>query len=76
MTPETISVEVDAETARAFSTTSAEDRRKLELLLGLRLRELTLNPPRSLQQVMDQIGRNAESLGLTPEVMQSLLNDE
>lgn len=76
MTFETISVEVDAETARAFSTTSAPERRKLELLLSLRLRELTQSPPRTLQQVMDQIGQNAESCGLTPQVLQSLLNDE
>lgn len=76
MSSETISLEIDAETARAFSATSAEERRKLELLLGLRLRELTLSSPRTLQQVLDQIGHNAELRGLTPEIMQSLLNDE
>jgi hypothetical protein len=37
----TISLEVDADTARAFAAASVEDRRKLELLPGLRLRELT-----------------------------------
>ncbi len=76
MSSETISVEIDAETAQAFSTTSAEDRRKLQLLLSLRLRELTFNPPRPLQQVMDEISRNAELRGLTTSAVQSLLNDE
>jgi hypothetical protein len=76
MDTETIFVEVDADTARAFSSAPAPDRRKLELLLGLRLRELTVNPPRPLQQVMDDMSRQAESRGLTSEILQSLLNDE
>ena len=33
----TISLEVDADAARAFAAASEEDRRKLQLLLGLRL---------------------------------------
>lgn len=76
MTTETISVEIDADTARAFSTASAEDRHKLQLLLSVRLRELTLDPPRPLQQVMDEISRNAELRGLTSEAAKSLLKDE
>jgi hypothetical protein len=76
MSTETVSFETDAETARAFASASAEDRRKLELLLSLRLRELTSAPLRPLGQVMDEISRNAEKRGLTPEVLESLLNDE
>ncbi len=72
----TISVEVDAETARAFSAASEEDRRKLQLLLRLRLRELTASPSRPLKDVMDDIGRNAEVHGLTPAILESLLRDE
>ena len=72
----TISLEVDADTARAFSTASAEDQRKLQLLLGLRLRELTVRPARQLNEVMDEIGRHAEASGLTPEILESLLRDE
>ncbi len=76
MTTEIISVEVDADAARIFSTTSPEVRRKLELLLNLRLRELTDNPSRPLQDVMDEISRGAERRSLTPEVLQSLLDNE
>jgi hypothetical protein len=32
-------------------------------------------PPKSLQQVMDEIGAAAEARGLTPEILASLLND-
>lgn len=76
MATATISLEVDAAAARAFATASPEDRRKLQLLLSLRLRELTARPARPLKEVMDEIGRNAEARGLTPEILESLLHDE
>ena len=76
MTTETISLEVDAATARAFSSASAEDQRRLQLLLGLRLRELTACPARPLSEIMDDIGQTAEARGLTQETLESLLRDE
>ena len=76
MATATISIEVDADTARVFSEAPAEERRKLQLLLGLRLRELTAGPTRPLKEIMDEIGTRAEARGLTPEVLESLLHDE
>jgi hypothetical protein len=76
MATATISIEVDADTARAFHEASTEDQRKLRLLLGLRLRELTAGPVRPLKEIMDEIGRQAEARGLTPEVLEALLRDE
>jgi len=73
MATATISLEVDKETAQAFSTASPDDRKNLQLLLGLRLRELTARPARPLKEVMDEIGRSAEARGLTPEIVESLL---
>jgi hypothetical protein len=76
MSTTSIALEVDDETARAFSAASDEERRKLRLLLRLRLKELTTRPSRPLQLVMDEIGRSAEALGLTPKILESLLRDE
>jgi hypothetical protein len=76
MATATIPLEVDTETARAFAAASPEDRRRIQLLLGLRLRELTMHPARLLKEVMDDIGRHAEASGLTPEILESLLRDE
>lgn len=75
MSTQTISFETDADTAKAFAAISGEDRRKLELLLSLRLRELTSSSARPLDQVMDDTSRNAEQRGLTAESLQSLLNN-
>ncbi len=76
MATTTISIEVDPEAARAFTEAPAEERRKLQLLLGLRLRELTSAPARPLKVIMDEIGARAEARGLTPEILESLLHDE
>jgi hypothetical protein len=48
----------------------------VELLLGLRLRELTQPFARPLREIMDEIGAEAEAKGLTPEILESLLHDE
>ncbi len=76
MATATISIEVDADTARVFSEASAEEQHKLQLLLGIRLRELTAGPTRPLRDIMDEIGARAEARGLTPEILESLLYGE
>jgi hypothetical protein len=73
---QTFSIAVDADSAQALSQATPEQRRKLELLLSLRLRELVAGPTRPLSQIMDQMGAEAEARGLTPEIMESLLRDE
>ncbi len=76
MATATISIEVDAEAAQAFQAASVQERRKFQLLLNLRLRELTSTPTRSLIEIMTEIGESAEAKGLTPELLESLLDDE
>jgi hypothetical protein len=75
MSTSTIHIEVDSETARAFALAPAEEKRKIQLLLDLRLRELTSPPAKSLKEIMDEIGANAEARGLTPEILESLLHE-
>ena len=72
-----LTIHVSEEAARASTQVSPEDQRKIQLLLDLRLRDLTISPPprKSLQTVMDEIGKNAAARGLTPAVLESLLND-
>ena len=63
-----LTIQVSEEAARAFAQVSPEDQRKIQLLLDLRLRDLTISPlpQKSLQAVMDEIGKNAAARGLTP----------
>ena len=72
---EQITVSVDTDVAASYRSASTSDRRKLDVLVNLRLREAT-ESRRSLQQVMREISRNAQRRGLTPETLKSILDDE
>ncbi|MEL6159299.1 MAG: hypothetical protein AAFR18_08780 [Cyanobacteria bacterium J06627_32] len=76
MTNAVIPISVDEATAVAYNQASAEEQRKIQLLLSLRVRELFAQPDISLSQVMDDIGKEAEARGLTPQILETLLGDE
>jgi hypothetical protein len=72
----TLSLELDESTARLLAEASPERRKQLETLLRLRLRELIAAPPRPLTTVMDGMSEHAAQQGLTPEILETLLDDE
>lgn len=72
---EQITVSVDSKVANAYRVASDSERRKLDLLVNLRLREAT-GTRRSLQEVMEELSRNARQRGLTPEILRSILDEE
>ena len=69
----TVTIPLDPQTARAYDEASPEEKRKIQVLLALWLRELASSERRSLDQVLDELGRKAQARGLTPEVLDSLL---
>ena len=69
----TITIPLDPETARAYEGASADEKRKMQALLSLWLRELAGGESQSLEQVLDEVGRKAKAKGLTPETLDSLL---
>ena len=75
MKTDEITVRVGAEAADAYRTASEEDRRKLEVLISLRLREATRDGG-SLKELMRQISRKAQERGLTGDVLDAILNEE
>ncbi len=74
MEMKTITIRVNAEAARIFETVSEEEKHKLEALISLKLTEAT-RPKRTLEEVMIEISRNAQERGLTPEILESILNE-
>ena len=76
MGTEIVTIQVDPQTARVYSKATEEERQKMQLLLRLRLQELTTRPARRLEEVMDEISQKAEARGLTPTILESLLHDE
>jgi hypothetical protein len=77
MATASLTIQVSEEAATVFAKVPSEDRRKIQLLLDLFLRDLTNSPlpQKSLQADMDEIGKNAVARGLTPAVLESMLND-
>jgi hypothetical protein len=70
-----IALAVDDDAGRAYASASSEEKRKIQFLLRLRLRELTATPTRSLREVVEDVGAKAEARGLTPEILASLLRE-
>ena len=68
----TLKLSVDNETAKIYETASMADKKKMQLLLSLWLREFE-KPSVSLEKLMDNVSRKARERGLTPEILESLL---
>jgi hypothetical protein len=70
-----ITICVNAEAAQIFESASEEQRRKIEALLSLKLGDTTRSK-KPLEEVMSEISQDAQARGLTPEILDSILNDE
>ncbi|HFE67149.1 MAG TPA: hypothetical protein ENJ93_07795 [Chloroflexi bacterium] len=68
-----INIQLDEDAAQIYNRASEEKREKIRLLFSLWLREFE---DTTLRSVMDQISDNAEQRDLTPEILESLLNDD
>jgi hypothetical protein len=75
MPESTITIEVDQQTAQAYSAAREEEQRKIQALLRLRARELAVEKGPNLDQILDEVGRKAKARGLTPEILDSLLRE-
>jgi hypothetical protein len=73
MADSTITIPLDPQTAQAYDSAAPEQKRKIQALLSLWLRELAAGEYPSPQQVLEDAGRKAKDRGLTPEILDSLL---
>ena len=70
-----ITISVDSDVASAYLSAPEPERRKLDLLINLRLRDATRSKT-SLADVMRDIGQNAQQRGLTPETLKSIVDEQ
>ena len=74
-----ITISVDADLAEIYYSASDSERRKLDLIINLRLRNFVnqgQGQGRPLLEIMDDISRKAQQRGMTPEILQSILDEE
>ena len=69
MRKSTITIPVDPQTAQAYDAAPPEDKRKIQVLRTLWLRD----EPKPLPQILDEVGRKAQDRALTQELLDSLL---
>jgi hypothetical protein len=70
-----ITVRVNLEAAHIFETAPQEQRRKIEALISLKLTQAN-REKRTLEAVMSDISQKAQARGLTPEILDSILNEQ
>jgi hypothetical protein len=69
-----ITIRVSAKAARAYEEATADRQRKLEVLLSLKLTEATrLRQP--LEEILDEVSREARERGLREEILNSILHE-
>jgi hypothetical protein len=74
MTTEQITIPVSPGLAKAYGEADPQQRLKLALMMEMGLQS-AIRDTRTLQEVMRDIGRKARERGMTPEILESILND-
>lgn len=69
----TITIPLDPQTARAYELAAPEEKRKIQAVLSLWVRQLAFEEKQPLQEILDEVGAKAKARGLTPEILDSLL---
>jgi hypothetical protein len=69
-----VNIPLDNETAKIYEAAPQTDKKKMQILLSLWLREFE-KPSISLDDLMNDVSRKAQERGLTPEILEAILNE-
>jgi hypothetical protein len=75
MSARKITIQLDDKTAKAWDAASEEERRRIESRLRLEAWRALNAPTRSLDDVMNDMARQARERGLTEERLEEILNE-
>jgi len=79
ITKEEITIKVPSSVAEAYRNATEEERSQIEARIAVLLKSsMTCRQEAiaKLRQTMDEIGRRAVERGLTPSILESILNDD
>jgi hypothetical protein len=69
-----ITLQIDEDTAQAFQSSQPERKQQIQILINQWMRQaLKIN---ALQNTMDKISDEAVANGLTPEILQEIINEQ
>ena len=69
-----LQVEVESEIATLYKTMNSTQQNKINLLLGIWLKEAITNDT-SLEEIINKCSQEAQANGLTPEILESILQE-
>ena len=75
MSSRQIIIEVDEATASAYERTTPDERRRIDFILLLEARRALKPASGTLDDLMDGMSRQAQASGLTPEILQQILDE-
>ncbi|GAA6614548.1 hypothetical protein [Scytonema sp. NUACC26] len=70
-----IIIEVTPEVADAYQSASHRERQKIQSLISILLQKPADEDLALLREIMDEISDRAAARGLTPEILESILNE-
>lgn len=70
-----ITLEVTPEVAEAYQLASPQERKKIQTIVSILLQKHVDNDVAFLKELMDEISDRARARGLTPEILESILNE-
>jgi len=79
ITKEEITIKVPSEVAEAYRNATEEERGQIEARIAVLLKSSMTSRQEAiakLRQTMDEIGRRSAERGLTPDILESILNDD
>ena len=71
METKTITIRVSSEAAFVYEAATADQKRKLDALLSLKLTEMT-RARKPLKEIISEISHKAQERGLTPDILDSI----
>lgn len=74
-TMQKITIEVSPEVAEVYQSASPQERKKIQAIVSILLQKQVDNNVAFLRELMDEISDRARARGLTPEILESILNE-
>ena len=71
---ENITIQVDADIAKAYREAEPEKQQKIQIFLNIMLQKAISQKP--LLDIMEEASQQAIANGMTPEILESILNDK
>ena len=67
-----ITIPLDPETAKAYKEARPTEKKKMQALVSLWLRDLATEKPATLDHILDEVSEKAAQRGLTPKILDAL----